>query len=73
MTYENDPADIILDRVMPDATPEEREEARTNLHRLARALARIQSLPPMPTNTQSATLQNGTSEVDSDSSELSIP
>jgi hypothetical protein len=35
------PGDIILDRYMPDATPEQREEARNNLNLLARAYIRI--------------------------------
>lgn len=36
-----EPGDIILDRVMPNATPEEREAARENLCRLARFLFRV--------------------------------
>lgn len=35
------PGDLILNRAMPDATPEEREEARANLERLAALIARI--------------------------------
>jgi len=73
MTHENDPADIILDRVMPNASPEEREEARTNLYRLARALARIRSLPSVPDHEKAMTPQNWRPEVDSDSSSPSTP
>ena len=35
------PGDLILDRYMPDATCEEREEARANLKRLAQAYITI--------------------------------
>lgn len=35
------PGDIILDRYMPDASPEAREEARENLYALAAAVVRI--------------------------------
>jgi hypothetical protein len=35
------PADRIIDRRMPNATTEEREEARENLRRLARVILRI--------------------------------
>jgi hypothetical protein len=36
-----EPGDIILDRAMPNASLEEREAARENLHRLARLLIRV--------------------------------
>ena len=36
------PGDGIIDCYMPDATPEEREEAHENLRRLARVLIRIE-------------------------------
>lgn len=36
------PGDLILDRYMPNATPEEREEARANLRRLLRTLTDIE-------------------------------
>ena len=36
------PGDLILDRYMPDATPEEREVARENLKRLARLMLRVE-------------------------------
>jgi hypothetical protein len=35
------PGDIILDRYMPDADEAEREQARENLRRFAKALLRI--------------------------------
>ena len=35
------PADRIIDRRMPNATTEERQEARENLRRLARVILRI--------------------------------
>ena len=37
-----DPADRILDRYMPEASATERQEAKDNLKRLARLLARIE-------------------------------
>lgn len=36
------PGDLILDRYMPQATPEEREAARTNLRTLLSTLIRIE-------------------------------
>ena len=35
------PGDIILDRYLPNASPEKREEARENLRRLGRLLIRV--------------------------------
>ena len=35
------PGDVILDRYMPDASPEEREAARTNLYGFVAVLLRI--------------------------------
>jgi hypothetical protein len=35
------PGDLILDRYMPNATPEQREEARTNLRAYAAVLLEI--------------------------------
>jgi len=35
------PGDVILDRYMPDASAEAREEARENLRRLARLIIRV--------------------------------
>jgi hypothetical protein len=35
------PGDLIIDRYMPDATPEEREEAHANLRRFLKALLRV--------------------------------
>ena len=37
------PGDLILNRYMPDATEQEREEARENLKQLARVLMRIEA------------------------------
>ena len=34
------PGDIILDRYLPDTSPEQREEARENLRHLARLIIR---------------------------------
>ena len=39
---ENRPGDLILNRYMPNATEEVRDEARENLRRLARVLLRIE-------------------------------
>ena len=39
---EHRPGDLILNRYMPNATEEVREEARENLRRLARVLLRIE-------------------------------
>jgi hypothetical protein len=36
-----EPGDVILDRAMPNASLEEREAARENLHRFARLLIRV--------------------------------
>jgi hypothetical protein len=38
---EHRPGDVILDRYLPHASSEEREEARENLRRLAQLLIRI--------------------------------
>ena len=35
------PGDIILDRYMPDATPEEQDDARENLYAFAAVILRI--------------------------------
>ena len=35
------PGDLIIDRYMPDATPEQRQEAHANLRRFVAALARV--------------------------------
>lgn len=40
-TKQRRPGDFILDRYMPDATPEQRELARENLRRLAKLLLRV--------------------------------
>ena len=40
-TNKRRPGDFILDRNIPDATPEQREEARENLRRLAKLLLRV--------------------------------
>jgi hypothetical protein len=40
-TPKRHPGDIIIDRYMPDATPEQREEARENLRRLAKLILRV--------------------------------
>lgn len=39
----DDPADRIINRYMPNATPEQRDEARENLHNLAKLLLRIET------------------------------
>lgn len=39
---EHRPGDLILKKYMPNATEDEREEARENLRRLARVLLRIE-------------------------------
>jgi len=39
---ERQPGDLILDRFMPDAASEQREEARENLRRLARLILRVE-------------------------------
>ena len=44
-TKQRRPGDFILDRYMPDATPEEREGARENLRRLAKLLLRVHERP----------------------------
>jgi len=35
------PGDLIIDRYMPNATPEEREEAHANLRRWVAAMAKV--------------------------------
>jgi hypothetical protein len=37
------PGDIMLDRYLPNASPEKREEARENLQRLAGLIVRVHS------------------------------
>ena len=42
-TVERKPGDYIIDKYLPDATPEEREEARRRLYGFVRSLVRIAS------------------------------
>jgi len=41
------PGDIILNKYLPNASPEEREAARENLKRLARLLIRVHERPAL--------------------------
>ena len=60
------PGDIILNRYLPNAFPEKREEARENLRRLGRLLIRVHERLAVD-NPQSSIRANGVSGLDSES------
>ena len=72
MAREQDPADLIIDRVMPQATPEKRAEAVANLHRLARALLHIRPLLQTLDDVQRPTPRKPQTEVDLESPNLPV-
>ena len=59
------PADRIIDRRMPNATAEERQEARENLRRLARVILRIDERQAREWHEQRIRVSGG-GEVESD-------
>lgn len=60
------PGDIILDRYLPNASPEQREEARENLRRLARLIIRVHERLARARGDNSIRA-NGTAELESES------
>lgn len=60
------PGDVILDRYMPDATPEERKAARANLYGFVTVLLRIATREALD-NVEKSIRANGGGEVESDS------
>ena len=60
------PGDVILDRYMPDASPEEREAARTNLYGFVAVLLRIATREATE-EAEQAIRANGGDEVESES------
>jgi hypothetical protein len=60
------PGDVILDRYMPDATPEEREAARANLYGFVAVLLRIATREALD-NVEKSIRANGEGEVESES------
>jgi hypothetical protein len=65
------PGDIILDRYLPGASEETREEARENLRRLARLLIRVHERHSHE-NPQTATRASAEPALDSESADTSI-
>jgi hypothetical protein len=65
------PGDIILDRYLPNASPEKREEARENLRRLGRLLIRVHTRLAVD-NPQSSIRANGAPALDSESVPTSV-
>ncbi len=65
------PGDVILDRYMPDATPEEREAARANLYGFVAVLLRIATREALD-NVEKPIRTNGEGEVESDSAKPSV-
>jgi hypothetical protein len=63
---EHRPGDIILDRYLPNASSEKREEARENLRRLARLLIRVHERQAVD-NPRSATRADTKSALESES------
>ena len=60
------PGDIILDRYLPNASTEKREEARENLRRLGRLLIRVHERLAVD-NPQASIRANGVAGLDSES------
>ena len=56
------PEDRIIERYMPDASPEEKAEARENLHRLAKVLMRIEDRMPLEWWEEKGKFQHGSGD-----------
>ena len=65
------PGDIILDRYLPNASPEKREEARENLRRLGRLLIRVHRRLAVD-NPQSSIRANDVPGIESESLPQSV-
>ena len=65
------PGDVILDRYMPDATPEEREAARTNLYGFVAVLLRIATREATE-EAEQAIRANGGGKVESESTNSTL-
>lgn len=65
------PGDIILDRYLPDASPEQREEARENLRRLARLIVRVHERLARERGDKSIRA-NSTAELESESNFVEV-
>jgi hypothetical protein len=65
------PGDIILDRYLPNASPEQREEARENLRRLARLSIRVHERLARERG-DNPIRANGTAELESESISIEV-
>jgi len=68
---EHRPGDIILDRYLPNAAPEQREDARENLRRLARLIIRVHTRLARERGDNTIRAKSA-SEVDSESSSTDL-
>lgn len=65
------PGDIILDRYLPNASAEQREEARENLRRLARLIVRVHTRLARECGDNSIRV-NGPPELESESNSTHV-